>query len=110
MLAKKYRLPSSFFKKSEKERVRPLKTSSETLFSIKIFSSPHAYARFAAVASNARFKKANIRNKARRRVYEAIREANLYKIKKVDCVIYLKTEILEADKKIIQAKLKNILE
>lgn len=109
MLAKKYRLPSSFFKKSEKEKARPVKTSNETLFSAKIFSSPHEYARFAAVASNARFKKANIRNKARRKMYDIIRVAGFYKIKKIDCILYLKSEILEADEKDILSKLKNIL-
>lgn len=110
MLAKKYRLPSSFFKKSEKEKAHPaVKTSNETLFSAKIFSSPHEYARFAAVASNARFKKSNIRNKARRRAYEAIRATGIYKTKGIDCILYLKPEITEADEKIIQSKIKNIL-
>ncbi len=109
MLAKKYRLPSSFFERSEKEKAHLIRTSDKTLFSVKIFSSPHAYARFAAVASNARFKKANLRNKARRKVYEAIRTTDIYKTKKIDCVIYLKSAILEADEKIIQLELKNIL-
>ncbi len=42
-------------------------------------------------------------------MYDIIRVAGFYKIKKIDCILYLKSEILEADEKDILSKLKNIL-
>ena len=109
MLAKKYRLPSSFFKKIEKEKTRSRSGLASALFSVKIYFSPMDYSRFAAVAPGSIFKKSVLRNKARRGVYEAVRKSGLYRQKNIDCILYLKKNILDASQEIIESELKKIL-
>jgi RNase P protein component len=109
MLAKKYRLPSSFFKKIEKEKITPILSYSGNFFSAKVYSSLFDYARFAVVVPANVFKKSVLRNKYRRMVYDLIRVSGLYKTKNIDCVLYLKKTIESTPPQLVESEINKVI-
>ena len=93
MLAKKYRLTTSFFGANTSGKKTVLSSRQSNELNVKFFSSDLPYSRFAVVASLAVFKKSNERNKYRRAVYESIRKSGLINKPERDVVIYLKSDI-----------------
>lgn len=109
MLAKKYRITTSFFGANASGRKTILSSRQSNELNIKFFSSHLPYSRFAVVASLSVFKKSNERNKYRRAVYESIRRLGLNNEPEKDVVIYLKSDIKKIDVKEMDRLIEKIL-
>lgn len=105
MLLKKYRLDTDFFKSNENKRNSKILFSN--LFTLKKYKSDKPFSRFSVVVSAKISKKATVRNKIKRIVYEFIREKNFYIIPKNNFVFIAKKEIKKSTpKEIIQDLIK----
>lgn len=102
MLAKKYRLPTSFFGVNASGKRILLASRQLNELNFKTFFSPLPYSRFAVVAPLSVFKKSSERNKYRRTIYEAIRKLGLNTEQGKNTVIYLKAEIKKISRKEIE--------
>jgi RNase P protein component len=85
MLAKKYRLPASFFRR----RHAPVYSTQLRFFRVRAYSSSLPYSRFVCIVPNGAFPNIVQRNKFRRSVYDAIRAQELFGVLGRDIVIFL---------------------
>jgi ribonuclease P protein component len=88
------------------------KTENTSLFVIKYLYNKEEISHFGVIASTKISKKAVIRNKIRRRIYEAIRlflKENPDTKKSIDAIFLTKKSITEADFKTISILITNIL-
>jgi ribonuclease P protein component len=88
------------------------KTENTSLFVIKYLYNEDGISHFGVIASSKISKKAVIRNKIRRRIYEAIRlflKENPGPQKNIDAIFLTKKSVIEADFKTISTLITNIL-
>jgi ribonuclease P protein component len=109
MLAKRYRLTTSFFGASASSKKTAFISRQLKELNLKTFSSFLPYSRFAVVASSSAFKKASERNKYRRAVYESIRKSGANKESGKDIVIYLKSDIKKITAKEVEKLIGRLL-
>lgn len=102
MLAKKFKLP---IYKSLKNK-KALKILKGKYFNFKIFDNELGYSRFGAIISSKILKKAFLRNKLKRFIFEDIRLNKVYFKLNRDCLIIVRPEIV----RIFSAKDFNIKE
>lgn len=92
MLPSKYRLSTSFFKEIAQQERKPDQVVSSKYFSAKIYFSRNDFSRFAVVANSSSFKKAVLRNRLRRIVYEILRKGDFFKKPGLDVVVVLRPQ------------------
>lgn len=98
MLAKKYRLPASFFtarRRSQRDEYSPL-------FAIKIFSSANEYNRFGVVVSTKTIPLSSGRVRVRRMVYDSIRRVQAQMEGGCDVVIIAQPGIATVDSSVVE--------
>jgi len=103
MLAKKYRLPVQNFigQKSRLIKKNPY-------FALKIFSAAQDFSRFGIVISKKVSKKATVRNRLKRQIFNFLREtAPLLPV--ADYLIILYPDIVSLNKSTLQTELKKVI-
>ena len=90
MIAKKYKLPTSFFQNIASKRIKSLLLKDFGLFSVKVYKSENNFSRFAVAVSLKVSKKSVERNRLRRIFFDFFRKRKLYEIKERDFVFFVK--------------------
>jgi len=107
MLARRHRLPTSFFQQLKGKRGFGQKLSKGALVA-RIFPSPFPYSRFGVVVSRSAGAQSVGRNRLRRVVYEWVRTNNLFQKPHMDVVIIPRSTLLTEPASAIFKELKEL--
>lgn len=89
MLARRYKLPSSFFKEVRRAHVRPVQSITRESCYVRCYTSSLPHARIACIVQNAAFKNVVRRNAFRRKFYEEAQRVGLHRIPGYDLVFLM---------------------
>lgn len=103
MLAKKFKLPIQKINFRDSEIVR------DDYFLIKTISNNFNFSRFGVIVSSKIFKRAVLRNKARRIIFNFIKDNNFHLNPGSDILIIVSPKIIKLTKEEIQEKIKKVL-
>lgn len=86
MLARKHKLPASFFRSIEKKKIRPSRIIAGRTCTIRCYTSDLPYTRVACVVPNGAFRTIVRRNAFRRFFYDEVKRAKLCAARNYDIV------------------------